>query len=167
MPDETTPLLWFGTSLHDKLCCLSLMLAQHGLTSCSVFHIEENPMLQGSQEVSRLKERLDCETVAVFWSFLPPRHVATGNIPCDSIPVFQEVRDIEKLGHCHQFRRFPLIAFQLSDALLDGVRGLRVFVLHDSHRHAIDHEHHIGTAALSGRRFQLPFPSDMEAVGTR
>ena len=75
--------------------------------------------------------------------------------------------DVEELGRTHQLGRLLLIASQLSETLLDGVRVLRILVFDYGHRDAVDHEHHVRTVALSRRRLELPFPGDVKEVGPR
>ena len=75
--------------------------------------------------------------------------------------------DVEELGRTHQLGRLLFIAPQLGEALLDGVRVLRILVLDDGHRHAVDHKHHVRAVALAHRGFELPFPGDVQEVGPR
>ena len=74
------------------------------------------------------------------------------------------MRNVEELRRPHQFRRLLLVASQLGDAPLDGVGVSWVLMLDDGDWHAIDHEHHVRTVALSRWRLELPFPSDVEDV---
>ena len=75
--------------------------------------------------------------------------------------------DVEELRQSHQFWRLLLIAPQLGEAPLDSVTVLGVFMLDDSYRQAVDHEHHVRAVALARRRFELPFPGDVKDVRPR
>lgn len=75
------------------------------------------------------------------------------------------MRDVENLRRADQFRRFEFVAAELLDSALDGVAVLRVLVLDDAHRHAVDDEHDVGPIALARGRLQRPFPRDVKDVG--
>ena len=50
---------------------------------------------------------------------------------------------------------------------LDGVAVLRVLVLDDADRNAVDDEHDVGAVALASGRLERPFPRDVKGVGAR
>ena len=72
--------------------------------------------------------------------------------------------DVEELRRADQLRRLHFVAAKLRDAALDGAAVLRVLVLDDADRHAVDDEHHVGPVALARRWLQLPFPGDVKGV---
>ncbi len=63
------------------------------------------------------------------------------------------MRDVEDLRRADQFGRLDLIAAQLLDAALDGIAVLRVLVLDDADRHAIDAEHDVCPITFAGGWF--------------
>ena len=74
---------------------------------------------------------------------------------------------VEQLSRTQQLRSLYLIAAQLRYAPLYGIGVCRVLMLDDGHRHAVDHEHHVGAVALAGWRSEPPLPGHMQNVGRR
>ena len=118
----------------------ALVLAQDRFPRLAVLDVEQDPVLQRAQEVRALEERLHREAIGLVGRLLPARHVAAGGVPGDAVPVVEQVRDVEELRRADQLRRLDLVAAQLLDAALDGVAVLRVLVLDDADRHAVDDE---------------------------
>ena len=71
---------------------------------------------------------------------------------------------VEKLRAGQQLGRLNLIATHLLDAALNRIAVLRVLVLHDAHRYAVDHKHHVGAVALACWRFYPPLPAHMQCI---
>ena len=72
---------------------------------------------------------------------------------------------LKSCGDADQLRRLDLVAAELLDGALDGVAVLRVLVLDDADRHAVDEKHQVGAVALARRRLERPLPGDVKGVG--
>ena len=164
VPDEAALLVRVRAARDDLVDGDALMLAQDGLPRLAVLDVEEDPVLQRAQEVGRLEERLHREAVGLLALLLPPRHEAAVGVPGDAVPVVEQVRDVEELRRADQLRRLLLVALELRHGPVDGAAVLRVLVLDDADRHAVDHEHDVGAVALAGRRLHLPLPGDVKDV---
>ncbi len=103
VPDEATGLLRVRAPLDDRLDRPSLVLSEDRLSRLAVLHIEQDPLLERSQELGRLEETLHCELVGFLWPLLPPCHIPPIGVPRHAVPVVEQVRDVEQLGRGDQF----------------------------------------------------------------
>src|ERR1700735_2157377 len=75
---QTRPRFLLGSfaAFYDLVDRNSLVLAQYRLSRFTIFHVEQNPVLQGTQEVSRLEEGLHGKLVGLFRFLFPACHGA-------------------------------------------------------------------------------------------
>ncbi len=164
VPDEPALLGLVLASLDDLVDGNALVLAQDGFPRLAVLDIEQDPVAKRAKEIGGLEECLHRELVGLLGLLLPARHVATIGVPSHTIPVVEQMRDVEKLRRADQLGRLLLIALELRHAPIDGAAVLGVLVLDDADGNAIDDEHHVRPVAFARRRLQLPFPRDVKDV---
>jgi hypothetical protein len=64
MPSYAAILGRIGASLDDSVDGAALMLAQHGFLRLAVLDVEQNPVLEGAEEIGAFEERLHREARA-------------------------------------------------------------------------------------------------------
>src|SRR5581483_8871686 len=163
MPDQPPVLRWVGAPFDHRIDGAALVLAEDGLPGLAIFDVEEHPLAQGAKEVTWLEERLYGIAVGLVACVLPPKEHAAVDVPRDAVPVFDQVRLIVQLRLSQELWRLHLVTPELGHGFGKSVAVLRVLVLDDGDRDAVDDEHDVRTVPLRpGRRLDLPLPRDVQ-----